>query len=84
MKNDEAELIEALAPLLSAVVDDADARDLSPDAMLHLRSIEVITLVDLLEATFEIVFTSDDVHPDNFATPRALMGLLTRKGARCA
>lgn len=84
MTNDETKLREALGPLLSAVVGDTGTRDLSPDAMLCLRSIEVITLVDLLEATFDIVFTSDDVHPSNFATPRALIALLERKGARCA
>lgn len=84
MTNDETKLIEALGPLLAAVVSDGQVRDLSPDAILSLRSIEVITLVDLLEATFEVVFTSDDVHPENFATPRALVALLERKGARCA
>lgn len=79
----EAELLETLRPMLVAVMTDGVDADLGPDTHLSLRSIEVITLVDLLEATFDVVFTSDDVHPSHFATPRALVALLERKGARC-
>lgn len=82
MTTDDATLFETLQPILAAVTSDGDARDLSLDAALTLRSIEVITLVDLLESTFGIVFSSEDVRPSHFASPRALIALLRHKGVR--
>lgn len=81
----EAAMLAELEPLLESVLepDAASDRTNGPDEALSLRSIEVITLVDLLEARFDRVFSSDEVNPANFATRRSIAAMLIAMGARC-
>lgn len=56
------------------------------DEPLCLDSLQVVDLVDLLEATFVdagLVLGSDDVTRENFATRRALRECLRARGAPC-
>ena len=77
----EALLLTRLEPLLAASVEDLALRSPGVDAELSLRSIEVITLVDLLEADLGVVLTSDDVRPEHFATRRSIAKLLATRHA---
>lgn len=65
-----------LLALLSAVADPDHPPPADPDAPLELRSLQVVSLVDLIEATFDLLLTSDDITRANFATRRALAALL--------
>ncbi len=47
---------------------------------LALSSLQVVQLVDLIEATFELVLTSDDVVRAHFATPAAIVARLRQRG----
>lgn len=75
-----------LPPLLHAVADLPEP-DLPPDTWyskyhdhaLDLSSLQVLQLVDLIEATFDLLLTSDDVIRAHFATPSALAHHLTRR-----
>ncbi len=75
-----------LIPLLHAVADLPDP-DLPPDTWyskyhdlpLDFSSLQVLQLVDLIEATFDLLLTSDDVVRAHFATPAALADHLTRR-----
>lgn len=50
------------------------------DRALALSSLQVVQLVDLIEATFELVLTSDDVVRAHFATPAAIVARLRQRG----
>lgn len=73
--------------LLFAVSEQFEP-ELSPDTWyskyhgraLELSSLQVIQLVDLIEATFDLVLTSDDVVREHFATPAALVARLRLRG----
>lgn len=80
----ERALMNAIEPLLRAALEADSSLGEGDDAPLDLRSIEVVVLVDLLESTFDVVFGSDDVRPEHFATRRTLAALLIAKGAQCA
>lgn len=75
-----------LIPLLHAIAELPEA-DLPVDAWyskyhahpLELSSLQVLQLVDLIEATFDLLLTSDDVVRAHFATPSALADHLSRR-----
>lgn len=75
--------------LLFAVAEDRPEPALPPDTWyskysehaLELTSLQVVQLVDLVEATFDLVLTSEDVVRANFATPSALVARLQLRGA---
>ena len=75
-----------LIPLLHAIAELPDA-ELPPDTWyskyrdlpLELSSLQVLQLVDLIEATFDLLLTSDDVVRAHFATPAALADHLARR-----
>lgn len=75
----EARFLTRIEPLLAAAIADLALRSPDADAELSLRSIEVITLVDLLEAELDLVLTSDDVRPEHFATRRSIARLLAAR-----
>lgn len=74
--------------LLFAVTEDRPEPELPPNTWytkycarpLELTSLQVVQLVDLIEATFEVVLTSDDVVRAHFATPGALVARLRLRG----
>ena len=76
-------MLAALEPVLAAALEPDTVLPDAPDAHMDLRSIEVVTLVDLLEAEFDVVFGSDDVRPEHFATRRAIAERLLALGAPC-
>lgn len=54
-----------------------------PDAPLDLDSLQVVTLVDLLEETLrehDLMLGSAEVTRENFATRRSLLAMLRAKG----
>ena len=69
-----------VAALLLAVGDPSEEADPSEDRALALSSLQVVQLVDLIEATFELVLTSDDVVRAHFATPAAIVARLRQRG----
>jgi|GEM_PF-3214425 len=87
---DIADSLEArVAALLLAIVHDLPDADALPDAWyskhrdreLTLESLQVIQLVDLIEATFDIALSSLDVVRVHFASPAALVTRLRQRGA---
>jgi len=77
-------LLRALEPVLQAAIEPGTVLPDAADAPMDLRSIEVVTLVDLLEAEFDVAFTSDDVRPEHFASRLAIATRLLALGATCA
>lgn len=84
-----ATLEARVAAMLLAVVHDLPDADAPADAWyskhhalpLELESLQVIQLVDLIEATFDIVLSSLDVVRVHFASPAALATRLRQRGA---
>lgn len=70
------EILATTDILVDAALAGSSADACGPEAELGLRSIEVVTLVDLIEAQFEIILGSDDIHPGNFATRRDIAALV--------
>lgn len=78
----------AIATLIFAVAPELPDLELGPDAWytkhqdlaLALGSLQVVQLVDLIEATFDVTLTSADVVRAHFATARALMTHMQRRG----
>jgi len=83
----ESPLLSTIASLLLAVAELPEA-DLAPAAWygkyhrhaLELSSLQVVQLVDLIEASLDIVLTSDDVVRAHFATAEALVLHLSERG----
>ena len=75
--------------LLLAIAPDLPDTDLPPDAWyskhyalaLELTSLQVVQLVDLIEASFDLVLSSLDVTRAHFATPASLATRLRQRGA---
>lgn len=81
--------LERQVTLFLQALSEALDPELAPDAWytkyqgraLELSSLEVMQLVDLIEATFDLVLTSDDVVRAHFATPAAIVARLRLRGA---
>ncbi len=81
-------LTTRVASLVLAIAADLPDRDLPPDAWyaahaetpLALSSLEVVQLVDLIEASTDLLLTSADVTRAHFATAAALAARLAHRG----
>ena len=71
-------IAKALSVGLAIVGADASLDD---DADLGLDSLQVVSLVDHLEAELGVTFDGADVTRENFRSRASLAALLARKGA---
>jgi len=77
-----------VARLLTTLASDLPDAQLAPEAWyrrhqalpLELASLQVMQLVDLIEASFEVVLSSLDVTRVHFATPAAIATRLRQRG----
>lgn len=77
-----AALLLAVAPELpDATLPPADWLAAHAELALALSSLQVVQLVDLIEATFALTLRSADVVRATFASPAALIERLRARGA---
>jgi acyl carrier protein len=69
--------------VVDALLQAIHARPGGPDDPLGLSSLQVVHLVDAIEAVAGVRLAAADVRAEHFATRRALTGLLSAKGVAC-
>ena len=71
--------MENLIAILSSLHPDVDFE--SNDSLIDdgiLDSLDIVTLVTEINATFDVIIPAEEVVPENFNSAEALMELITR------
>ena len=71
--------MEKLIAILSSLHPDVDFE--SNDSLIDdgiLDSLDIVTLVTEINATFDVIIPAEEVVPENFNSAKALMELITR------
>ena len=71
--------MEKLIAILSSLHPDVDFE--SNDSLIDdgiLDSLDIVTLVTEINATFDVIIPAEEVVPENFNSAEALMELITR------
>ena len=71
--------MEKLIAILSSLHPDVDFQ--SNDSLIDdgiLDSLDIVTLVTEINATFDVIIPAEEVVPENFNSAEALMELITR------
>lgn len=71
--------MEKLIAILSSLHPDVDFE--SNDSLIDdgiLDSLDIVTLVTEINATFDVIIPAEEVVPENFNSAAALMELITR------
>ena len=71
--------MEKLIAILSSLHPDVDFE--SNDSLIDdgiLDSLDIVTLVTEINATFDVIIPAEEVVPENFNSAEALMDLITR------
>ena len=71
--------MEKLIEILSSLHPDVDFE--SNDSLIDdgiLDSLDIVTLVTEINATFDVIIPAEEVVPENFNSAAALMELITR------
>lgn len=71
--------MEKLIAILSSLHPDVDFE--SNDSLIDdgiLDSLDIVTLVTEIHATFDVIIPAEEVVPENFNSAAALMELITR------
>ena len=73
--------IATLKPFIAEAFDEA--RFDLPLRDLGIDSVKLIQLIETVEQTCDVRLLDEDITPENFGTPRALLGLVSRRSRFC-